>query len=612
MTNAELQKFMTSGVYLLYQNKAFLKCPHMKRAIKGVQKGKEVVIADPLEFVTKKSGIIVVVTTIWGRVKLKFKFFINPPSKKKFTNAAQVVDKAFRESCEKKIASLFPDAKKTTSKEEVTPADLKAFEELTARILASKKDQEEIAKEIREKETHVSSLKKALQKLEGSNCEFPSKDAHKEIYEHRKYIIENILRMAREYEAAPWTWFGLGNEKIYDLKPFKEFLSEYKESFDFNCINQEIKRFESKKTDLSKIIQFLDQAAKIQNAEIDLGHLQKKLEAQKVEINRQVIELVNLAKKCQLKFPDSISLSDEEVVQTTLLEEEPKVLIPEFTFHSVMKQVNDSIDRENSSQAAKAFQREAQYSFMEKFIQTPKLLMGGIETKELSQHKFALVMKTLSKALCEEDNNKKLRELIANVIVAITDHDPNVTEEDKNAIREFILYIFGFNNDAKNPQPNLDKGYRYRIILFMFAAGVNLAHYYLDPDCLESSYRKIKLFEGGQMIKQWIIAAAKALFQNKIDNVTNSILEVPFLKDNELKKSQAKTFIKVFTPIGETLLFGADSQKLKAKVREGIKGYANGDLKEFMDLVSYTHPLTTTEMTNACIKLFTNFIENIK
>lgn len=619
MPEPDLQKFLTCGVYPLYQNRTFLNRPQMKQAIRGLLKQREVIIEDPIKFLTIEKGVITTVSTIWNRVKLRIIFILHPAYQNRFKDAATIIDRAFRDSVQEKISRTFTNTQpvnnnsSTPAKEEVSPADLKAFEELSIRIQASKKNQEDLATEIKQEKAYLEKLNEAHLKLREAGCQLADiVDEQKENFKADVVIIEKILKLAKEYKSAPCKYWGFGNIKDYDLTYFNEFLDKQGLAFDFTNVDRGINWYQNELAYSHNAILFLEQIDLIKESEAKLKELQSKVDASTEELSKQMAELNVLSKKCQLKLPDFLPPS--ETVDTTpiVIEEKPIILNPEQVFHEVMRTINHSIDGENSSQEAKAFQREAQFSFMEKCITTPNLQMGGMNSIDISKQKLALVIQTLSKALCEKENNKKIQELIANVICAITNLDPKVSDSDKVAIREFILYVFGLNSNAENPEPNLNEGYRYRIILFLFAAGINLAHYYFEPDFLESSYKMIKHLEGGKFYQRWTISAGKLIFKGKIDNVTHSILDIPILKDNDLRKSQALTFIKVFSPIGEDLLFAPDSLEIKNKMKVGVKHYADGDLKEFMDKVSFDKPLTPTKMTDECVKLFGNFIEKIK
>lgn len=596
-------------VYTLYTNREFLKRPMMKKALRGLLRDPKTKIAidDPQVFLYKKTGVFVSVIAIWGRFKLRMLMFL-PSYPDKFKGAASIIDQAFRHSiCERTTKQFHKSNPTPTPKPEVSPANLKAFDDLNNRYAALKKTSVELIQEIQQIEERIVDLE--------NKQKIPPEKSLEDKWKTELDVKELIVAHAKAYDNSEETKVlgFLYSKKTYDLTDAKKLLKEHQLAFDFANIPTEIERYMGDIRILNQRIKDAEQSREllVNLADVKKNLGEKKLEKQNLE--KQVSEVTSQIRTMDQKHGLGLPKYPEFEAEIPPKSEEKKVekINPGLAFHQVMTEINKSIDSQNSSYEDKVFQREAQMLYMEKNVKTAKLEMGGFESVEMSQQKMAVVIQTLSRAMCEPENNEKLRNLIVDIFEAITSLDPAVTKGQKTIISDFMRFVFGFASDGK---PNLDEGYRYRIILFLFASGVSMAHYFFDPASLEPSFKGIKKLEGGNFVKKWIVSMGMKLFHGKVEHVTNSILEVPFLRNDPARTAQAKTFIEVFLPIGRKILFDPIDQKsapLKFKLRKAIHQLATVDYKKFMDVVSFDKPLGSTEMTDACLLLFGNFVKNL-
>lgn len=595
-------------VYTLYTNREFLKRPMMKKALRGLLRDPKTKIAidDPQVFLYKKTGVFVSVIAIWGRFKLRMLMFL-PSYPDKFKGAASIIDQAFRHSiCERTTKQFYKSNPAPPPKPEVSPAIFKAFDDLNNRYAALKKTSIEFIQEIQQIEKQIVDLE-YKQKI-------PPEKSLEDKWKAELDVKELVVAHAKAYDSSEETKVlgFLYSKKTYDLTDAKKLLKEHQLTFDFANIPAEIERYMG---DIRILNQRIKDAEQSRELLVNLADAKKTFEAKKLEkqnLEKQVLEIVSQIRVMDQQHGLGLPKYPEFEAEIPPKSEAKKVekINPGLVFHQVMAEINKSIDSQNSSYEDKVFQREAQMLYMEKNVKTAKLELGGFESVEISQQKMAVVIQTLSRAMCEPENNEKLRNLIVDIFEAITSLDP-AAKEQQATISDFMRFVFGFASDG---QPNLDEGYRYRIILFLFASGVSMAHYFFDPASLEPSFKGIKKLEGGNFVKKWLVALGMKLFHGKVEHVTHSILEVPFLKNDPARTAQAKTFIEVFLPIGRKILFDPIDQQsapLKFKLRKAIHQLATVDYKKFMDVVSFDEPLSPAEMTDACLLLFGNFVKNL-
>jgi len=590
-------------VYTLYTTREFLKRPLMKETLKGLLRNPntKVSIDDPQVFLYKKTGVFVSVIAIWGRFKLRMMMLL-PSYPDKFKGAAIVIDTAFRHSIAR-INDQFQKSNPVSEKEKVSTANLKAFEDLNNRFVNQKKLVTQVVQEILKKEECIAELEK-MQKSP------PPEKSLEDKWKAEFEVKEMIAAHAQAYEASEEVKFlGFKYSKKYDLTEAKELLKKHQLKFDFNNIVPEIQRYKSDVRILNQRIKDAQQAHDLLTKLSEEKKILKDKIEEKENLEKDLTEVVSqirtMGQKYGLGLPKTPEFEADNIPKPA--EKKVEKINPPLVFHQVMTKINESIDSENSSYEDKIFQREAQAAYMAKNVKTPNLEMGGFESVELSQQKMAVVIQTLSQAMCEPENNVKLRNLVVNIFEAITELDP-VAKKSQATISDFMTHVFGLDS---NNVPNLDEGYRYRIILFLFASGVSLSHYFFDSASLDPSFKGIKKLEGGNIFKKWIVSLGMKLFHGKVEQVKKSIMEVPILKKDPARAAQARTFIDVFLPIGKQILFDPDKAPLKAKMRGAIHQLATVDYKNFMSAVSFDKPLSSTEMTDACMLLFGNFVKNL-
>ncbi|CCB85873.1 hypothetical protein [Parachlamydia acanthamoebae] len=596
MSKISLGAFLNEDISKMFLTKEFLARPKMNETMKSYLGGKSVKIENPENFLALDQRFILKrkVSKVYKWVILNFKLKFSRDFKVRFTHAAVQIDQAFKSSVmslveeqyQKKHSQPPQQPSETTSNLSLEDQDSFNFIKKILALYRAK---------IKEKDLKIDEERASLQKLKAEIGILT--DFQRSELESALKIKGMILEHARAYQKTPKKerFGGLYLQSVYDLGPMKKLLNQHY-TFDFENVDEEILRYS---LEINKHRKKMDQVRAVEILEKRIEDL---LKEKKIYLE---LKQEQLAAKEEIEKKYGLASSREQKKVLNALKKEAERFIPEINLYNVLTKIYQSIDLEELSPDAKASQRSAQFENLKKSVQTSVLTMGGIAKPEESQQKMALVIYTLSNALCESHNNEKLNHLLVGIFETILDLS-NVSGDEKETVLKFIRSVFSI--DPMTQQPFMDEGYRLRCLLFLFASGITLSHYFFDIKSAEPVLQNIKMLEGGSKWQQLLLGGGKLLFNGKINQLTQTILNVPFLKTDVLLQQQAKQFIKTFIPIGEALLFSAlDESKLKRKMHVALQDFATIRYKRFMDKVSFEQLFSTDEMTNACIDLFSCF-----